>query len=491
MNWFLSPDGFLAPTLSAQTQDLIRIAYGVLLLLTLVQAWPQRLRFFCTDRWRGYAQSSPRTDRVQNPRVASVLLIAWAGCAFLMIIGVATVPATLVNVVLARYFFIHMRWKGVLRGMGAPGFMTYWLAVVVCVLEVTTRWASPARPLAVLVAQIDFAFIMLSAGIYKLTAGYARNEGMEYGLVNPEWGYWWRAYRKLRPGHPLFRTFNHLAWGTEVVAAALMLIPATRLLGGLLLLASFVFIASQIRLGYLCEMVIVATMLFFHEGSVGASIAGRLAPTSAPVMEQSSMLATRAVQLLLWTYLALLPLAHGGLFYNFYARSRLPAGLQPLLERYTNAFGVIIWRVFSVDVVNFYILIHRQAAGDGARVLVSRYGWWGGLRFNHVGESITVTSLFTTLKYYPSNSPLFRERLLRYARTIACAEDETLVFEYVGILKEHDRFAFRSLAEYVVVPRVGTVAEHVLDPTSSVGSPHAESPIHEGARPGTYVPLRA
>src|SRR5262249_61541970 len=82
----------------------------------------------------------------------------------------------------------------------------------------------------------------------------------------------------------------------------------------------------------------------------------------------------------LWGYLVLLPLAHAGLFYNFYARGRLPGPLQRALDAYTNFFGIIIWRVFSVDVVNFFIRIHREPAGGGARTLVSRYGSGGGHR---------------------------------------------------------------------------------------------------------------
>src|SRR5439155_11925927 len=178
--------------------------------------------------------------------------------------------------ILARYFFIQMRWKSVLRGMGAPGFMTYWLSVVVFLLEFTKHAAPSARALAVLVAQIDFALIMFSAGIYKLTAGYAANEGMEYGLVNPEWGYWWRRYRRIPPRHTLFRVLNHLAWGTEIVAAILMVVPSTRLLGAAVIFVSFVFIALQIRLGFLCEMVIAATLLFFFNGSLPASFLERV-----------------------------------------------------------------------------------------------------------------------------------------------------------------------------------------------------------------------
>ena len=39
-----------------------------------------------------------------------------------------------------------------------------------------------------LVLQVDLAFIMLSAGVYKFTAGYPHNHGMELGLCNPMWG---------------------------------------------------------------------------------------------------------------------------------------------------------------------------------------------------------------------------------------------------------------------------------------------------------------
>jgi hypothetical protein len=212
--------------------------------------------------------------------------------------------------------------------------------------------------------------------------------------------------------------------------------------------------------------------------------------SSMPVASATPAAAT-AMSLCLWTYLVLLPLAHGGLFYNFYGRRRLPGALQRLLELYTNFFGIIIWRVFSVDVVNFYILIHRQHRDGDGRRLVSRYGWRGGFRFSHVGESIAVTSLFTTLKYHPSNESLFVARLLRYARTIPCSPDEVLVFEYVCLLKDDRGFRSSVAAEFVVDPRAGTVRERIVDGSLNIRTPHAVSPVHEGSRPGTYVPLRA
>ncbi len=479
------------------------MAYGALLFGTLLWALPHWRRFFISERWGGYARSGRDVDFIQNPIVSPVVACLWFACSALITFGWWSVWAALLNLLLCRYFFVRMRWKGVLRGMGAPGFMTYWLAAAVFLLEYTLRYAPGLRSLALFVLQVDFAFIMLSAGIYKLTAGYARNHGMEGGMVNPEWGYWWRFYARWSPRSPVFQILNQLAWATEVSAGFLMLIPATRFIGGMLILFSFIFIATQIRLGLLCEMVIIGCLLFFHPGSYGDQLAGMLlqgAPVSSVTTAATSAPAfvNTLLSMLLWAYLILLPLAHAGLFYNFYGRRRLqPAVLQRALEIYTNFFGIIIWRVFSVDIVNFFIRIHRRlrssssSGSKGERKLLSRYGLSNGLRYSHVGEAITVTSLFTTLKYYPSDNALFRERLLRYAATVPCPSDSVLDFEYVSICKAEDRFDFVTIAEYTVDPAAATIEERIINEIVSVRAAHAISPIHEGARPGTYAPSKS
>ncbi len=480
------------PDLSLTTQAFVRIAYGIMLFGMLSITLPQGRRFFLSERWGGYARSSRDVDAIQNPVIYPFVMAGWFCCAAFIAAGWWTVWAALVNLLLCRYFFIHMRWRGVARGMGAPGFMTYWFAAAIFLLEFTLHFAPEVRPLSLLALQVDFAFIMLSAGLYKLSAGYLRNQGMEYGLANPEWGYWWGRYAKLPPTHWLFKVLNHLAWSSEVVTAFLTLIPPTRFLGGVLIIASFLFVATQIRLGFLCEMAILAGVLYFPPGSVGDLLISRLVPAApnAAALAMSDWPVTHGLLAAgLWTYLFLLPLAHGGLFYNLYAGRALPAPLQRALERYTNFFGIIIWRVFSADLVNFFILIYHQPRTGGARTLISRYGWRGGFRFNHVCESITVTSLFTTLKYYPSNAALFQERLLRYARTVPCPADAVLVFEYVAIRKITQRFEFIPAVEYIVDVTAGMVEEHVLSDAMAPRATHPLSPVHESVRPGSYAPL--
>lgn len=488
----VSPEG-LYPQLSLTAQSFFRAAYGILLFGHLILLLPHGRRFFISERWRGYAQSSWDVDPIQNPFAYPLVMAIWFSCAALLTFGRWSVWAALVNLLLCRYFFVHMRWKGVLRGMGAPGYMTYWLSAAVLLLEYTTHDAPTVRPLALLVLQVDFALIMMSAGVYKCTAGFPRNHGMELGLVNPEWGYWWRYYRRKSPKHPLIWTLNQLAWTTEVVAAVLMLIPPTRFIGALLIIISFFFIATHIRLALLCHMVMLCGVLFFHPGSAGDHLAALLVSAPIPVIHPNGVwlaLVNQGLAIFLWAYLFLLPLAYFGIYYNFFARQRFPHPLQRMLEVYTNFFGIIMWRVFTIDLINFFPNIYRQPRAGGERTLITRYGWRAGsVRFSHVGESITLTCLFTTLKYYPSNNAIFVERLLRYARTLDCPDDAVLIFEYIGIDKTETQFEFMTVAEYIVDPASATVTERVLDERIDVRAPHFGSPLHEGSRPGSYAPL--
>ena len=189
------PDAVLVPQLSASTQAFVRAGYGLLMLATLVQAVPETRRFFLSERWGGYGKSSRGVDAVQNPFAMPLVVSVWVASAIAVSAGWATPWPALVNLILCRYFFIHMRWKSVLRGMGAPGFIAYWTGLAVFLLEYTSRFAPALRSLALLVLQVDFALIILSAGVYKFTAGYPKNRGMELvGLIRfrgrlPKGGY--------------------------------------------------------------------------------------------------------------------------------------------------------------------------------------------------------------------------------------------------------------------------------------------------------------
>src|SRR5439155_2620561 len=159
---------------------------------------------------------------------------------------------------------------------------------------------------------------------------YRRNYGVDLGLANPEWGYWWRFWMRMRPDHWAIRTLNQLGWTSEVVAAILMLVPPTRFLGAALLIVTFALVRTQIRLGVLSEAVMLVGFLYFHPGSLGArAVDGAFAwiPSSTAPGGEVAWLGT-PLKVVLIAYMGVLPFAYAGLYVNLFGRSSLPRRLQ-------------------------------------------------------------------------------------------------------------------------------------------------------------------
>jgi hypothetical protein len=239
-------------------------------------------------------------------------------------------------------------------------------------------------------------------------------------------------------------------------------------------------------------MVIVCCLLFVPAGSAADRAFAAVLPGSAPAFQAGALLpgpAETALAAACWAYVLLLPIVRAGMFYNQLAHKRLPAPVQWALDRYASLTGLIIWRVFTADIVNFFVRVWVQPS-EGTRLLVSQYeGLTWTHRFRQVAECIAITSVFTTLRYYPSQREMFTDRLLRYARTIRHEPGERLVFEWVAVLGQRDEFQFVPIAEYTADVASGRIDEVVLSDAVSVRAPAPASPVHEGAQPGSYAPL--
>lgn len=484
------------PEISPTTQAFFRTLYASLMGLLLLLTTPLARRFFVTETWGGYAQPRPETEWIQNPRALPLVLGLWYLAIGHLLAGRETVLWAGVNLALCWYFFVFMRWRGILRGMGAPGYMSYWLGACVFSLELA-RALDPSGHLlrvALLSFQLDFAVIMTCAGTYKGLAGYRKGHGMELGMVNPWWGYWSDFLKTLPPDHWFFRPLNPMAVFVQAGAGLLMMIPETRLLGAALIIVGFAGIAAQVRLGVLSEKVMLCGVLFFHPGSAPDQwIASHLSPwlTLPEQTLDAPALVIPALLAFYWTYILLLPLAKFGQYYNFLAQKPLPRPLQWLLERWTNTWGIIIWRVFSVDVINFFTRIYIE---EGARGTEREYTTLGrpfpirGGRYFHVGEFVCLASLFTTMKYYPSQPELFHRRLVAYARSLPFSPGDRIRFEVFSVVKEPEQHGYVHVADYRVDPEARTVEEVIRHPGFDPRRGHEVSPVHEGLRPGTYAP---
>jgi len=405
-------------------------------------------------------------------------------------------PSALINFAFARYFFVHTRWQSILRGMGAPGHMNHWFALLIALLAVAQSGdhAGLLRAMTVLTFRIDYALIMIAAGVYKLTAGYAHGDGFERGLVNPWWGFWAKWLRRLPPDSPVFRGLNNAGWLTEVICGVLFLVVPLAPYAAVFFAISFVGIGLMIRLGFLAEMVALATLLYFYSGSIFAGLLERIHPVtvSAPAGGALADFIVFPLVAAMAAYLIVLPFAYAGMSVNFYFKRTLPRPLQLFLDRWTQFFGLILWRVFTTDVINFFAEIHVRKPDGSERAYMRLRAWdrLTGRRYMHVGEFICLTSIFTTLKYYPNDRAIFERRIVRYARTVPAEPGDKIVFAYHAVRKEPGAFAFPLVARFVVDPQAAGVSDEIVEPGFDPRKAAEISPVSAGLRPGSYAPAR-
>ena len=480
--------------LSWSVQALIRSGFAFCMLGMLLLSLPSAHRFFGSEKYNGYADDEPLLNILFSPLGRVLVLASWLAAASWLMVDRHTVLASFVCLLWSRFCFISLRWRSISRGMGAPGFMLYWLAALVFFLEYT-RFYDPSgtlRILAILAFKVDFAVIMLCAGQYKLFSGYPQNNGMERGMVNPWWGRLRRLYRPLPHTHVVFKFLNHCAYLGELLAGAAMLYIPWSEYGGLFMALSFVIIFAHIKLGFLCHTVIVSCFLFCHPGGLVDSLLPQLATTPQAVESNIFLsLINGALGLFLVVYVVLLPFMKLGTYYNFYGKKRLPEAWQKFQDKWTNLWGIIIWRVFTIDNTNFYVKAFIEDRASGERTLYSvpeEVSLSKGFRYLHVCEYVCFVSIFTTLKYFPSNSPLFTKKLYRYAKTIPCKESEVLVFQWVDVKKEGDYFVDVASREFKVdlVEQELTVTE-LADGSSATDSLRF-SDLHEAGQVGSYAP---
>jgi hypothetical protein len=476
----------------AGAQTLLRTLYGVVLALQLVHTLFVAHRFFASERHGGYMFASRWTDRFLRPGVVRVITIAWLLSAIAVAADRGALVAAALNFAFARFFFVELRWRGILRGMGAPGQMNHWLAGLILLLEISRHWdvGGILRAVVVVAYRLDFAFIMFAAGIYKATAGYLRNSGAQAGMVNPLWGWWCRPLSRLAPNHVAFRAFNVMAVVAEVVCAIAFLIPSISAYAAILFALGFLAVGALVRLTFLAEMVALSCILYFTPSDVfGAHLTGVI---TVPTATGAAAVLVTSLSLLVGIYAAIIPFAYAGMWYNFYARRRLPEPIQRALDWWTRACSLILWRVFTADLTNFVIEIESRNVftGDSRPIVPStRLGFLAQARRLHVGESITLASLFTTRRYYPANDALFTKRISVYARSLDLGPGEVAVFRFIDVNRDTQRWIFRLVSEFIVDPTAGTVREERVDPTFDVSRPAPDSPIHAAAAPGSYAPL--
>ena len=475
---------------------LIEEIASVLFLLDLCFFLPYRRVVLGPGYWDRLPWSSPIGQ--------AGFIVAWVlGCLSLGLHAYPLVGAV-VLAALFRRFYIQSRWKVLFRGGGAPGFMSHYLVVLIAIAEGARALDASGRleGTADLLFRVDFAVILLCSGTYKSLSGYLQGEGMEYGLANPIWGYWFGLFRRVRPSHPLLRVQDAAAAIGQLSMGTLMLIPGVRWAGAALCMGGFLGLAFVVRLGRLAILMMVVPLIYLPDQGWSITEGLGLAHSVGTVDSPDAIVV--GVQAAMWIYLVLLGPVKIMQYANLFFSRRFPAAVQRWLTAYANAVPIIMWRVFTPDVTNFFVRIHAARRDGAERAVVDENTTYDmrrwrreirwKLRFLNVTESIAVTTVFTTLKYFKSDRELFERRLLRYARTLCieptplAANDRIVRFEYVRIAKGRERFDYIPVVNFYVDLDDGSIREERIasDFSYSAAAPHSH--IKETTGFGSYVP---
>ena len=482
--------------MSLETQAFIRIVYGILLFIQFLIILPFTRTYFTTERFHGCIHSTPWRDRLLNPTSYFLLMALWMGSAAGLALGILPVLFSFINLILCYTFFVRMRWASPLRGMGAPGYISYWLSGLVFFLEYSTHFGDPAghlRDVVVLAFRIDFAVMMIDSGINKIMHGYPKDMGMNYGMANPAWGYWPGIFKNIPPTSWLFRFFNHSAYIFQILGGILMLIPPTQWLGAFIIFGSFLLVKVVIRLGVLCDMLMLITFLYTKPNGWFEQVLFKLMPNISftSMNEHPAPAIVNGILIVgFWAYIFILPFLKFGMYTNLYLKKSLPKFFQKSLEIFTNTFGVILWRVFTIDLIDYFIRIYFEDPVTKKRTLYTRFGHWSPKqtnRFLWVGESIMTLIVFNTQRYFPKTD-LFRKRLICYAGSMPCPKNERVVFEYVILDPTPSNFDYVPIKEYTVDISAGTLQEKAIRDLLPISLRNRTSPIQGTTRPGSYAP---
>ena len=429
-----------------------------------------------------------------------IIYIFWLAASILLIIKRSNILSNLFLFILFRHYFISGRWRSLFRGGGAPGFISHYCILFVLLFDLSV-YIDPTLLLAekvYIIIQYDFAFIMLCSGLYKALVGYFKRNGMEFGLVNPVWGYHYKFFKSMSPNSRYLHFQNVMASSGELLVGFLLLFPSLKLYGALICMISFLYLLPLIRLGRLSFLMIILPILFlpdlglymnnYESSLISENYDNRNAFHDSYLYILGTTLA--------YAYCFFLPFIKITQYFNLFLDIKFSKTWQLVVNKISSFVPIIIWRVFTADITDFFIrIILIDKNNNTESILVDEnqtynYKKWNDISIKHrylqVTESITIVSLFNTLKYFPSKNFMFKDKLLKYSKTLPQTKNKLIKYDYVKIIKKKSNFIFKSSAHYIVDLSNNTVSEKILDQTFHPRNKALYSPIRESINYGSY-----
>lgn len=442
---------FLNGNLNLDFYTTFRVLCGFWFFLDLFSFLPWFYRCFGTT----YQPNSFINTRSKSYALALIWLLSALN---LMLPGQALIGSLMLSLIF-RYFYIYSRQYNLFRGGGAVGMYPTFISNSIFLIELGLLFGFSTNYIGTVlfVMTIHLGITIFDAGLYKVLNGYYKNEGIEYALNNHLWTYWSKFIRKINLPNFFWVVPNFFISFMQLIIGLLLINPFTLGIGLELLSFGFIFLGLFLKLGTLPFLVgsyqlLISDFKFLNNFNVNfESYYNSIFFFQLDKLVFLENFFISLFYFLLFVYIVV----QLSLYVNFYKRIKFPNLIQNTLDKISLYSPIIIWRVFSPDVVNLVVNIYELNKKKRIRINNSNFynsnakGLMNKFRYFHVAESCVLSSIFNSVKYDENNLKEAKLKLQRYNKTIKdqMVNSSNSVVYQVIILKKNNGYLTESISE--------------------------------------------
>lgn len=358
---------------------------------------PNYKRIFSEKKFGGYLNRKKVSFRFESELVA----VVWVLLNSLLLLEIKKTYVSFALLLLCYYYFIFHRFTSISRGMGAPGYFTFFINKINFIIIIVSEYSPSFLNSIKNFISTEIGLIFIVSAIYKIQSGYRTDRGINVGLVNPQWSYFPNFWQKISPFSIKYKILNFMSIYMELLGGIFLCIPKTQIAGFTLITLTFLAVATTVRLGVLCTQIIFSASIVFIDTSEIENF------TRHQDVLKIILFAIIIVQIISY-------LVNFMILIKQFDFKYVITKFVHIMNKY---YGISLWRVFTSDITSIYVEVYAKKE-IGEYKLLSKWDKWNCFRYRNVGESITLTSIFTTLKYFPTNSDLFENKLLTHSFSI-------------------------------------------------------------------------
>lgn len=319
-----------------------------------------------------------------------------------------------------RFFYIESRNTNLFRGGGAVGILPALLVSYLTIIEfmnlISLEWINSQYFLCIMI--IHIGLIMLDSSINKMTSGFFSNQGFQFALFNPFWSYWSSVSLLRKLPNNIWQIVNFIIPLTQFFFALLIIFLPYQYLGILSLSVGFIILTFIVRLGTLTILISCFITLYVNLSSFEFTF--EYLPLNVLYTNINIIVLISGL-----IYLFILVFGQLLVWSNFYFSFFLWKPVQNLFDRINWHFPILVWRVFTPDVVNLYCKIF-EVHSNGNKILINKSfdelsfnsNIFMNLRFFNVAESCVLSSIFNSLKYNNNNYASVVNKIKQYCSTL-------------------------------------------------------------------------